>query len=158
MVDLPEDTILSHASKGRLRLRIPSKRRNSAYFETISSELEKLSGLTQIQVNPMSGSILILYSELPAEMTSWLQRYHGLTMKNNIPVKSDLVQRKITGTFDQLNNRIRGFTNGELDIQALSFLALVVVGIYQISRGNFTAPAWYTAFWYAMNIFLKSKE
>jgi hypothetical protein len=26
-------------------------------------------------------------------------------------------------------------------------------GIYQIARGNFAAPAWYTAFWYALGLF-----
>ena len=44
-----------------------------------------------------------------------------------------------------------------MDLGTASFGALLIMGIYQISRGNFMAPAWYTAFWYALNIFLKSK-
>jgi hypothetical protein len=60
--------------------------------------------------------------------------------------------------FAGLDKRIKDLTGGSHNIGALAFLALAGVGVYQIARGNFTAPAWYTAFWYAMNIFFKSDE
>ena len=36
------------------------------------------------------------------------------------------------------------------------FGVLLALGIYQISRGNFMAPAWYTAFWYAFGVLTKT--
>lgn len=42
------------------------------------------------------------------------------------------------------------------DLPGMAFLTLLGVGIYQLVRGNFAAPPWYTAFWYAMGIFTKS--
>jgi hypothetical protein len=158
MLDLPEDTILSHASKGRLRLKVPSKKRNPAFFEQLQGKLKEVPGLTEIRVNPLSASILILHTDLPDEISAWLQAHNALSTKGDPLLHPNNVHKRISGTFNEVNGRIRGFTKGELDVPTLSFIALLTVGIYQISRGNFTAPAWYTAFWYAMNIFLKSKE
>jgi hypothetical protein len=156
--DLPEDTYLSHASKGRLRLRIPSKKRDGVFFAQLQTVLSAVPGLDQIKINPLSGSLLILHSELPEEMASFIKTLAGLTPKRNSSGKPNTIYQRVTGSFRQVNTRIQGFTKGELDVPTLSFIALVAVGIYQISRKNFTAPAWYTAFWYALNIFLKSKE
>jgi hypothetical protein len=46
---------------------------------------------------------------------------------------------------------------GWVNLGAMAFLILLGAAIYQIARGNLTAIPWYTAFWYALNIFLKSK-
>ena len=106
----------------------------------------------------MSGSLLILHSELPEEMASFVKTLAGLTPTRNSTGKPNKIFQTITGTFHQVNTRVQGFTKGKLDIPTLSFVALLVVGIYQISQKNFTAPAWYMAFWYALNIFLKSRK
>ena len=65
MEEFPEDTYLSHVSKGRLRLRIPSKKRDTAFFSGLQAVLSAVPGLDQVKVNPLSGSLLILHSELP---------------------------------------------------------------------------------------------
>ena len=158
MWDLPEDTYLSHVSKGRLRLKISSKKRDSAFFAQLQAVLTALPGLDQVKVNPLSGSLLILHSKLPEEMASFVKTLAGFVPKRNSIGKPNTIYQKVTGTFHQVNTQIQGFTKGELDVPTLSFIALVAVGLYQISRKNFAAPAWYMAFWYALNIFLKSKE
>ena len=62
----------------------------------------------------------------------------------------------VSGQFAALNDRVREVTGEGFDLPGLALLALVVSGVYQIARGNFTAPAWYTAFWYALGLFGKS--
>ena len=81
MWDLPEDTYLSHVSKGRLRLRIPSKKRDAAFFSELQAVLSAIPGLDQVKVNPLSGSLLILHSELPEEMASFVKTLAGLAPK-----------------------------------------------------------------------------
>jgi hypothetical protein len=158
MLDLPEDTLARHSSPGRLRLKVPSQKRNQAFFDRLQARLNEVPGLIQVQVNPLSGSILILYTELPEELSSLARPLNGVAAKRNSGSKPNTLYQKISGGFEEVNGRIRSFTKGELDIPSLSFIALLTVGIYQISRRNFAAPAWYTAFWYALNIFLKAKE
>ena len=67
------------------------------------------------------------------------------------------MSRRISETFKSLNKEVANFTVGEINLPGVAFLALLAMGIYQISRGNFVAIPWYTAFWYAMNIFLKAQ-
>jgi hypothetical protein len=158
MLDFPEDTYLSHVSKGRPRLKIPSKKRDGAFFAQLQAVLSAIPGLDQVKVNPLSGSLLMVYTKLPDEMASFVKSLAGLTPTRNSTGKPNTIYQTITATFHQVNTRVQGFTMGELDIPTLSFIALLVVGIYQIRRKNFTAPAWYTAFWYALNIFLKLRN
>lgn len=158
MWDLPEDTYLSHVSKGRLRFKIPSKKRDSAFFAQLQDVLSAIPGLDHVQGNPLSGSLLIHHSELPEEMVSLVKTMAGPAPKSNSSGKPNTIYQKVTGTFHQLNRQIQGFTKGELDVPTLSFLALAAVGIYQISKKNFAAPAWYTAFWYALTIFLNLRS
>jgi hypothetical protein len=158
MLDFPDDTYLSHVSKGRLRLRIPSKKRNTVFSSELQAVLSVIPGFDQVKVNPLSGSLLVVHSELPEEMASFVKTLADLAPKRNSNGKPNTIYQRVTGTFHQVNTQIQGFTKGELDVPTLSVIALVAVGIYQISRKSFTAPAWYMAFWYALNIFLRSKE
>jgi hypothetical protein len=62
----------------------------------------------------------------------------------------------VKNVFGEIENKIEKVTGGSLDISEMAFLALLGAGIFQIGKGNLTAIPWYTAFWYALNIFLKS--
>ncbi len=42
-------------------------------------------------------------------------------------------------------------------IPSLIFLSLLISGIWQIARGNFAMPAWYTAFYYALGVFARAQ-
>jgi hypothetical protein len=157
MFEFPEDTYLSHVSKGRLRIKIPSRKRDVGFFTELQNALAAFSGLDQVEANPLSGSVLIVHSQLPEELAALIKKLSGHSSRKNKAPKPNSIQQMVTGTFRQVNNRVQGFTKGELDVPTISFIALLAVGIYQISRKNFTAPAWYTAFWYALNIFLKAR-
>lgn len=47
-------------------------------------------------------------------------------------------------------------TLGHLDLPTLLFFVLIAVGTVQLLRNGLRSPPWYTAFWYAMGIYLKS--
>jgi hypothetical protein len=42
-----------------------------------------------------------------------------------------------------------------VDVEVIVFLLLVGFGIYDLLRGDLRRPAWYTAFWYASEVFNK---
>jgi hypothetical protein len=154
---LPTDTHIQHAIKGRLRLKIPSQKRNQSFFQNLKKEWEGYSGIERIKANPLSAGVILYYRELPQEILDQIPSRNGLETGAD-GRKKDTVFQKVREVFHQTDRRLQRFTEGELDLPSLTFIALVLVGLYQISRKNFTAPAWYTAFWYALNIFLKAKE
>ena len=52
----------------------------------------------------------------------------------------------------------RGIMQALLIIRRFAPQLVLGMGGYEISRGRFATPAWYTAFWYALNIFLKGLQ
>jgi Heavy metal associated domain 2 len=156
MFNLPPDAYISHVTSGRFRIRIPSKKGDAAFFQSLKELGGPFPNIHEVTANPVTGSILIKHSLEPAIMEDLARKYFPEQAKQ-IGSPSSNIHRTVTETYRQVDNKIKKVTGGEMDVGTLSFGALLIMGIYQITRGNFMAPAWYTAFWYAMNIFLKSK-
>jgi hypothetical protein len=150
------DAFLSHRTSGRVRIKIPSKKGDRAYFTVLMDELSKYSFIEKIETNPLTGSVLLIYRGDFETVVEKAEANNIFRLKESKTNSTDL-HRKVSDVFKGINNQIKRITDGGLDLGAITFLSLLGAGIYQISRGNFTAPAWYTAFWYALNIFLKSR-
>ena len=161
---LPE-AFITHFISGRVRIKIPSKKGDDAYFLSIKEHFSSFPGVQKIEINSLTGSILILHSfdpdsldvkELKAytELNS-LFKLEGGAPGWNGPVLN--IRNRFRETFQGMNQKMKDITSEEIDLPTLAFLLLLGVGVYQISAGNFAAPAWYVAFWYAMNIFLQAE-
>ena len=57
-----------------------------------------------------------------------------------------------------VNTHVASMTGGKVDLLDVAGLSLLSAGIYQLLKGNFTAPAWYTAFWYAFGLLSKGQS
>jgi hypothetical protein len=51
-----------------------------------------------------------------------------------------------------VDRSLRAVSGGKVDLPSAIFLALLGTGIYELVRGRFSAPPWYTAFWYAFGL------
>lgn len=149
---------VSHQIAGRLRVRIPSRKGDAKYLDSIKNEFSGIKGITGVEINPMTGSVLFHLGDISLKTITDHALSRGF-FRLQEPVASPVgLQQRMTGAFEGFNDKMKSFTGGELDIAGLSFLFLVGAGLYQIRQGNFAAPAWYTAFWFALNIFLKSNK
>lgn len=152
------DAEIVHVSKGRFRVRIPSKRGDASYWGTIAERFSGCEGITDIEVNARTASLLFIHESDLTSITRFASS-EGIFLLASKATTSEYpsIYDGMTKTFNKVDGTIKEFTRNELDLGSLSFLALVGAGVYQIAKGNFSAPAWYTAFWYGMNIFLKSR-
>jgi hypothetical protein len=145
-------------SAGRIRIRIPSKKGDGDFFVHLSDVLSDIAGIRHIETNPLTGSILFIHD---ADTQQFLQhvreRGHFDLPSRGQRGGQTYLSQKVAETYQDLNKKITTSTEGFANIPDIAFLGLLGLGIYQISRGNFTAPAWYAAFWYALNIFLKGQ-
>lgn len=146
-----------HCIAHRMRVRVPARKGDVAYWQTVIDTLKKLPGVTSLRANPATAGILVEHT-LPDREVLEFAREQKLFRTTRKQRKAIPLQKKVTASFSDMNKSVKKFSGGELDVGSLTFLGLVGVGAYQIARGNFTAPAWYTAFWYAMNIFLKNQQ
>jgi len=152
------DAFVSHHAGRRMRIKIPSAKGNALYFETLESDLRKYPEVREVSTNPTTASVLILSEKSAGAGLARFAREEGLFELRRPRSSAKSLVANVTNTFAAYDKRLRKFTGSELDIPSLVFLALLASGIMQIARGNIVAPAWYTAFYYALGIFTRVHE
>lgn len=150
------DAQIGHLAPSRLRIRIPSRRKDGRYFERLRKEFLRLERLDRVEVNPVTGSVLLMGSRLDLAAVENYARSKGLFDLRQTKPSSAPVTRKIVEPLGTLSSGMKRITGGRLDLPGLTFILLLVSGVVEIVRGNFRAPPWYTAFWYAFGVFTKS--
>ena len=144
-----------HRVGRRIRVRIPERKGDADYFSLLKGHLAGMKGMETCELNPITGSLLITLAEDGEEVGQFALR-SGLFRLEGSPPSPPGLSNQVKQNFNEWNDKVRSFTGGSMNLGDIAFLSLMGIGIYQISLGEFLAPAWYTAFWYAMNIQLKS--
>ena len=146
---------ICHRAGRRIRVRVPERKGDTDYFSFLKGHLVKLKGIETCELNPTTGSIVFVLAEDWEDVAEFASR-NGLFKLESSPPSPPGLTRRVHRSFGELNDRVTSLTGGNLNLGEIAFLSLMSIGIYQVSLGEFLAPAWYTAFWYAMNIHLKS--
>jgi hypothetical protein len=154
---LPEAHI-THIIRGRLRVKIPVKKGDASYFADLSGKMTGCEGVERIEVNSVTSSVLIIHSTDSKNIAEYAEENSLFRIQEvKFYEKQTYISRKITETFNGLNRKVTVSTKGFANLPDIAVLTLIGLSAFQISRGNFIAPAWYAALWYALNIFLKSQ-
>ena len=151
---IPEAHIV-HRAPNRLRLKVASKKEHEGYLRTLPEKFTGISGIYEIEINPLTGSVLFKHGGNGEEIIDFMKKrgIFEITVKSPRPPS---VHRGASSIYQQLDGLVHSFSNGSTNAGGLAATALLAYGVMQISRGNIAGPAWYTAFWYALNILLKS--
>jgi hypothetical protein len=54
-----------HQTRGRLRLKVPAARNKHAYLAQVHKALTSVSGVLEVEVNPLTGSVLLRHAAAP---------------------------------------------------------------------------------------------
>jgi hypothetical protein len=146
---------VSHKTGSRLRLKIPSRKNDNAFFSSVAEKLSTIEGIDAVETCSLTAGVLLLHSSDPDLLVDRVMAAAGLRRGRYAGTRTNL-HRRIEETFTGIDLAVREATANELDTGGAAFLALLCAGIYQIWRGNLAAIPWYTAGWYAFNLFLKS--
>ena len=156
MVKLPEARI-THIISGRLRIKIPSKKGNANYFESLERKFSDCDKVQKVEASAVTAGVLLLHDADIKDISKFAEENRLFVVEKQRSERMPLVKR-ISSGFEDLNRRTTRFTGGELDLPGAVFVSLISLSIYQIARGNFFAPAWYTSLWYAVNMVFKSSD
>jgi hypothetical protein len=118
MFSLPPDAYASHHTAGRFRIRIPSKKGDAAFFESLKALGGQFPNIHEVQVNPVTGSLLIKHSLDPATMEELARKYFP-EQARQIDSPSSNIHRQVTETYHQVDTKIKKFTGGEMDVGTL---------------------------------------
>lgn len=150
-MELPE-AVICHQSARRLRLRVPARRGDAAYFARVVKRLAGPAGAAAPAANPATGSLLWTGEDLdPSAIAAQARRldlFRVRTAEDPAPTLMHRVVRPVAG----VDRTLREMTGGTIDLPTAVFLALLGTGLLQLLRGRWAAPPWYTAFWYAFGL------
>lgn len=152
---LPEATI-QHSSPGRIRIRVPERRGDSAYFTSLAEQLSLFEKIEGLEVNPLTAGVLVIGADLTEDILADLGRKENLFSLKQLPAPLLEPAKAMAAQIDRLNQKVRDFTSGSLELPTLVFLGLLLNGFFQLLRGGFRSPPWYTAFWYAFGLYGKT--
>ncbi len=152
------DAYITHATRGRVRIKIPDRKGDSAYFSSLKEKLAGLSelpGIQRVEANPLTGSILVTHTlDLPASDLALVAQYSEfnnlfrlrVSPPDHTPVSGGLEQ-----TLRETKGKVGGLTGGEIDTGMLAILGLLGIAIVQLNRGNIMIPA-VSALWYVYSL------
>ncbi len=136
---LPQ-AFLVHQCKGRVRLRIPERRQDDAYFTLMEKQLSAIPGINGIKVNPISGTVLLLISQdisLNAlSQPNHLQDLFHLACDADHPLTS-----RVAADLLEINKHVQRVKEDRLDMDGLYASILILLAIVQLLRGNSLGPA-----------------
>jgi Heavy metal associated domain 2 len=153
MPSLPAARII-HFTTRRLRIKIPEKRRDAEFFDSVANRLAAWNSVERVETNPLTASILVYFSD-------WESLFREAMAKNDLfdidfdsvltASSQPVVVRKAVRSFETADHGLRRWTHDQLDMRSAIFLLLLGGGFYQLLRGRLSTPA-PTLLWYAGNL------
>ena len=150
-MELPQAS-MCHQSADRLRIKVASRKGDAGYFTNLVKSLSGLRKFKDLAANPLTGSVLFIGGDLDAGEIAAYASEHKLFHLTpgeapGLPLIHGIVQPMAS-----VDRSLRTITGGKIDLTSGIVLALLGTGIYQLVRGRFILPPWYTAFWYAFGL------
>jgi hypothetical protein len=145
-----------HSIPGRIRFRIPERRRDRAFFGEIEKHLAGLKGVSKVETNPMTGSVLLHFDGAIDQLLAKALGSPLGTMVEFVP-SSPPVARRMRAEVGAVDRAIHRFTNGELDLSTVSLVALLAMAGVRIVRGQQPVTS-VSLLWYASELLRQWKE
>jgi hypothetical protein len=124
---MPARAIVVHRLPGRIRVRIPSKRSDTSFFESVVQKLRPHPGVHELSANPRTGSLLI---------------HHSGEAENILSLAFELFELDDPG---KASKRLRAVAKrAGLPLPAILDGTAAVsasLGFYQLARGRDVGPA-----------------
>lgn len=134
-----------HQTPSRVRLRIPEKRHDKAFFVGLAKTLGDLLD-AEVDVNPTTSGVLIVAKDA-------MSLVGALGDKAPFELVDDARDAGVTlpqlrQQFEGWNARFTRFIGGGADARSYIILVLIASSVLQVARGRTLAPA-VTMLWYA---------
>jgi hypothetical protein len=160
------DAYVHHHVPGRLRIRVPEAKGDEERLNELSTAIAQAPGVSAVEYNPITGSILIQYS--PEQHGSLDSLHAGMNASavpivvSQAPVRErhdgrhrgrSVAATKVDAFFRQLDNQIRGATDNQFDLKFIMPVAVGVLGLFSLRHASAT-PLWLTLMIFAFHSFL----
>lgn len=132
---------LSHAISGRVRIKIPARRRDEAYFVALSEALlGGCPGVHAVNFNALTASVLIEHAGPLPPLAAFGSGKGLFVLETAAPPVRAVGPALRTAALD-LDREVRRTAGGALDLWTLLALALLALAGVQMRRGQVLPPA-----------------
>jgi hypothetical protein len=160
---------VAHQVPGRIRMKIPSAKGDSALLQTISETFAVIPGVEKVTVNPLTGSVVLHYDVERHDDFHGGMRNHGVGAMpiSQIDVLADNIEREaeyLARNSDsarvcvdfckKLDREIKIATGNVVDLKIAFALAVIGVTIVEIGATAAT-PVWLTIAFFTANHFVE---
>lgn len=132
------DAYVTHSLHRRARIRIPARRQSTDYFGELKKKLEAHQAVRRVDVNPVTGSVLIHFDGSLGEILSWAKTHFRVRK----PERKKPVRNSMWEGFKAFDEGIKKNTQGQWDLRALASTGLFALSALQVVRGAWMPPAW----------------
>lgn len=154
---------IKHQLPGRVRLKFPKKKGDFDYFDRIAEQFSDCPGISQLQFNPLAGSLLICHgAETQFVNIAEFAQTNGLFTLIDPPDEmvaiSHLPLARLTADgLGNIDGMLMNFSRGRLDSRTLLIMALIGLAVRQGTRGNIMGAA-SSLIWYAFRLLKEESE
>ena len=142
--------VVAHHIGGRTRLRIPERRGDRSYFEALARTLEGCSGVDEVCVNPLTGSVLVFHHAALDSVWAHAER-EGLFTRASSRQPVESVSERLDTATQQADAWLRSQAGRDADLRSVMLAALIVGGVWQTMRGQLLPPG-ASLLWYAFSL------
>jgi hypothetical protein len=140
-----------HRLGGRMRLKVPEKRKDAQWLAETAERLERLAGVEGVQTAPMTGSLLI-HCEDSGELEELVSQSKLFQLTPGPIPKRPALEPLVRGVAHS-DHKTERHTLGGGDLRTLLSLVFVALAIVQLVRGQIWVPA-ISLLWYAATLAL----
>lgn len=142
-----------HELFGRLRLRIPEKRKDAAYFAGLAERLSECPGVTRVESNALTGSVLLLHAEETSatDVARYAEQTALFSVKRLSATPTRTLGQEAAKGLDAFGRGLASASGGTVDLQSVFFLMLLGLAAFQAKRGLVLPPA-VSLFWEAIRV------
>ncbi len=149
MGDLPTGFVV-HAMRGRLRVRVPDRRRDADYFAGAAAHLAACPGITAVEANSLTGSLLITHTVDAAAVDGYAHAGKLFAMTAApAPVAATPPSEQWLAAVASANRHFATASGGRGDLRTMLAASFLVMAMVQAARGRIAVPA-ISALWYAL--------
>ncbi len=124
----PPEASVAHSSAGRLRLKVPERRGDTAFFAELGGKLAAAPQVQEVETNARTASVLIKHASSGDALLSWADDHNLLTPSGRL--------------FTPRRQR----PTAEPSWRTLVALAVLLLAVTQLLRGQILGPATTLAF------------
>jgi hypothetical protein len=141
---------IAHESAGRLRVRVPARRGNEGFFQQAVDALASMPGVSHVQANPVTASILVLHEREVANVAEFAEQQRLFRLDPE-PSSGLPAAVRVSAALRRIDHTLFGARGGQAELRTVAFLALLALATHQTVKGNVMAPA-VTLLWYALTL------